>query len=95
MNWKHENSWDQIKNKIVSQWNKLTEDDVTKIHGKREQLVSSLQNTYHLTSEQAESQVCDFEKKCDSSAKDDEGCCGSDKKESTSKIKSNPRETTL
>lgn len=38
--------WKQIRGKIKEQWGQLTDDDIDRIDGKREQLVGKLQATY-------------------------------------------------
>lgn len=37
-------NWKQLKGKVKEQWGKLTDDDMTVIEGKRDQLVGKVQN---------------------------------------------------
>ena len=50
-------NWKQMKGKVKEQWGKLTDDDVTVIEGKRDQLVGRVQERYGLAKEKAEEQV--------------------------------------
>src|SRR5215813_2829203 len=43
-----EGNWKQAQGKIKQKWGKLTEDDLTKINGQREQLEGILQQRYGL-----------------------------------------------
>ena len=43
-----EGNWKQAQAKIKERWGKLTEDDLTKINGQREQLEGILQQRYGL-----------------------------------------------
>ena len=54
-------NWNQAKGKVKEQWGKLTDDDLTVIEGRRDQLVGRLQARYGITREQAEGQVSDWE----------------------------------
>ena len=38
--------WKQLKGNVKEQWGKLTDDDLTKIDGKRDQLAGRLQERY-------------------------------------------------
>jgi len=45
MNWDQvEGKWKQYAGKMKEKWGKLTDDDLTTINGKREQLVGSCRN---------------------------------------------------
>jgi uncharacterized protein YjbJ (UPF0337 family) len=47
MNWDRvEGNWKQLTGKIKEQWGKLTEDDITAINGRRDQLEGKLQKRY-------------------------------------------------
>ena len=48
-------NWKQFKGKVKEQWGKLTDDDMTIIEGKRDQLVGKIQE------DQAEKEVVDWE----------------------------------
>jgi uncharacterized protein YjbJ (UPF0337 family) len=43
----------------------LTDDELDKIAGRREKLAGSLQNSYGIAKDEAETQIRDFEAKCD------------------------------
>ena len=65
MNWDQiEGQWKQTKGQVKEQWGKLTDDDLTAINGKRDQLVGKVQERYGVAREKAEEQVCKFEKAC-------------------------------
>ncbi len=58
MNWDQvEGNWKQFTGSAKSRWGKLTDDDMTVIDGKREQLVGKLQERYGYEKEQAEREV--------------------------------------
>ncbi len=50
-------NWKQLKGKVKEQWGKLTDDDITVIEGKRDQLVGRVQERYGIAKEKAEEQV--------------------------------------
>ena len=54
--------WLQIKGKIKERWGKLTDDDLEKINGKREQLIGKLQTRYGIAKQKAEEEISHFEK---------------------------------
>jgi len=61
MNWDQmEGKWKQYSGKIKEKWGKLTDDDLTVISGRREQLVGKIQERYGIAREEAEKQVEDF-----------------------------------
>lgn len=65
MNWDQiEGQWKQTKGQVKEQWGKLTDDDLTTINGKRDQLVGKVQERYGVAREKAEEQVNNFEKSC-------------------------------
>ena len=57
-------NWKQFKGK-VKQWGKLTDDDMTVIEGKRDQLVGKIQERYGYQKDQAEKEVDSWEKRHD------------------------------
>lgn len=57
--------WTQMKGKVKEKWGDLTDDDLTYIDGKREQLVGRIQERYGLAEEEVESQVSSFERSLD------------------------------
>ena len=58
-------NWKQLKGKAKEQWGKLTDDDMTVIEGKRDQLVGKMQERYGYAKDQAEKEVSDWERKND------------------------------
>lgn len=56
--------WNILKGKIKEQWGKLTDDDLTEIKGKRDQLLGKLQKRYGLEKEEAEEELGNWEKEC-------------------------------
>ena len=61
MNWDRiEGNWLQFKGKAKEQWGKLTNDDMDRLDGKREQLIGRIQESYGLTRDEAEKQVTDW-----------------------------------
>ncbi|MGI4778124.1 MAG: CsbD family protein [Janthinobacterium lividum] len=56
-----EGNWKQLKGKAKEQWGKLTDDDFDVIDGKREQLLGRIQERHGVTSDEAETQVADWE----------------------------------
>ncbi len=52
--------WNQLKGKIRQQWGDLTDDDVERIAGKRDEFIGVLQEKYGRTRAEAEQEVDDF-----------------------------------
>jgi uncharacterized protein YjbJ (UPF0337 family) len=62
MNWDRvEQNWQQVKSNVKVQWDKLTDDHLDKISGKREHLVAKVQDCYSVKKEEAERQVKNWE----------------------------------
>jgi uncharacterized protein YjbJ (UPF0337 family) len=58
MNWDRvEGNWKQLKGRVKTKWGKLTDDDLTAINGKREQLEGKLQERYGFAKDQAQKEV--------------------------------------
>jgi uncharacterized protein YjbJ (UPF0337 family) len=58
MNWDRvEGNWKQFTGKVKEQWGKLTDDDITVIGGKQDQLVGRIQERYGVAKDEAEKQV--------------------------------------
>jgi uncharacterized protein YjbJ (UPF0337 family) len=55
-----EGNWKQLKGKVKQQWGKLTDDDLDRINGKREELVGRIQESYGRSRKDAEKEVGDF-----------------------------------
>lgn len=63
MNWDiAAGNWKQFKGKVKEQWADLTDDDLTKIEGRRDQLIGRVQERYGVAKDEAERQVKDWEK---------------------------------
>ncbi len=61
MNWDEiTGNWTQFKGKIKERWGKLTDDDLTTIAGKRDQLAGKLQERYGYEKDRAERELDDF-----------------------------------
>ena len=58
-------NWKQFKGKAKEKWGKLTDDDMTVIEGKRDQLVGKIQERYGYAKDQAENEVKDWETRND------------------------------
>ena len=58
-------NWKQFKGKAKEKWGKLTDDDMTVIEGKRDQLVGRIQERYGYAKDQAEKEVTDWDPKND------------------------------
>ena len=54
-------SWRQQKGRLKEKWGELTDDDLDRINGKRDQLLGFLQNRYGRTKEAAEREVRESE----------------------------------
>lgn len=58
MNWDQiEGQWQQLAGKAKSRWGKLTDDDLTNVAGKKDQLIGKLQERYGFIKADAEKQV--------------------------------------
>lgn len=61
-NWHQvEGNWNQFAGKVKQRWGKLTDDDITVINGKRQELVGKVQERYGIAKAEAERQVKDWE----------------------------------
>ena len=55
MNWDFiAGNWKQLTGKVREKWGKITDDELTAIAGKRDQLAGSIQKHYGIAKEQAE-----------------------------------------
>jgi uncharacterized protein YjbJ (UPF0337 family) len=54
-------NWREYKGRLKEKWGELTDDDLDRIEGKRDQLLGVLQNRYGRTRERAENEIRDFE----------------------------------
>ncbi|MFM9964894.1 MAG: CsbD family protein [Planctomycetaceae bacterium] len=61
MNWDQiKGDWKQVTGKVKEKWGKLTDDDLTTIEGKRDQLAGLIQQRYGYAKEQAEKELDEF-----------------------------------
>ena len=61
MNWDQiKGDWKQLSGKVKEKWGKLTDNDLTTIAGKRDQLAGILQQKYGYAKEQAEKELDEF-----------------------------------
>jgi uncharacterized protein YjbJ (UPF0337 family) len=61
MDWNRvEGNWKQFSGKVKAKWGKLTDDDLTAINGRREQLEGKIQQHYGLAKDQARKEVDDW-----------------------------------
>ncbi len=58
-----EGNWKQLKGNAQQQWSKLTDDELDVIEGKREELAGNIQEAYGLSTEEAEKQIAEWEKR--------------------------------
>ena len=58
MNWRTlQRRWDQTKGRLRQQWGELTDDDVERIAGKRDELIGRLEERYGMAKESADRAV--------------------------------------
>jgi uncharacterized protein YjbJ (UPF0337 family) len=58
MNWDQiEGKWKQVKGSAKQQWAKLTDDDLTYISGKKDELIGRIQERYGISREEAQRQA--------------------------------------
>jgi len=64
MNWDQiEGSWKTVLGQARSQWGKLTDDDLSVVAGRRDQLVGKVQERYGVAREEAEKQIAAWQRK--------------------------------
>jgi uncharacterized protein YjbJ (UPF0337 family) len=56
-------NWDVLKGKVKEMWGNLTDNDLTEINGKKDQLVGKLEKKYGYAKDEAQRKVDEFEKK--------------------------------
>ncbi len=54
-------NWREQKGRLKEKWGELTDDDLDRINGKREQLLGILQQNYGKTKDAAEREIREFE----------------------------------
>ena len=52
--------WKQLKGQVKQQWGRLTDDDLDKIAGRRDEVIGLIQERYGWEKERAEMEVNDF-----------------------------------
>ena len=58
MDWNRvEGNWKQFAGKVKAKWGKLTDDDLTAINGRREELEGKIQEHYGIAKDQARKDV--------------------------------------
>lgn len=62
-----EGQWTTVKGKVKEKWGKLSDDDLTRIEGKRDQLLGAIQKAYGYNQERAEKEVSQWEKELEAS----------------------------
>ena len=63
MNWDQiRGNWKQLQGQAKQQWGKLTDDDMMRVEGHRDELVGRIQERYGIAKEEAERQVSDWER---------------------------------
>ena len=64
MNWNcmEGDDWKQVRTSLKVRWGKLTNEDLERIAGNREQLLVRLRALYGLTEQRAEAQLKDWER---------------------------------
>jgi uncharacterized protein YjbJ (UPF0337 family) len=63
MNWDRvEGNWEQFKGMVKERWGKLTDDDLDRISGRRQQLLGRLQESYGIAQDEAERQLREWER---------------------------------
>jgi uncharacterized protein YjbJ (UPF0337 family) len=52
--------WNQIKGQVKQQWGELTDDDIDRMRGNREEMIGVLQERYGKTEAEAEQEIDQF-----------------------------------
>ena len=61
MNWDVlKGQWKQVTGRLKAKWGKLTDDDLTLIGGKKDELLGKLQERYGYNKDQAETEANEF-----------------------------------
>jgi uncharacterized protein YjbJ (UPF0337 family) len=53
-------NWKQVKGKVKEKWGKLTDDELDKMNGRRDQLEGKIQERYGIAKDQAKKDVDDW-----------------------------------
>jgi uncharacterized protein YjbJ (UPF0337 family) len=63
MNWDRiQGDWKQVAGKAREKWGKLTEDEITVVAGRREQLAGMIQERYGLAKEEVEKEIASWQR---------------------------------
>ncbi len=63
MNWDRiEGNWTQVTGKAKEQWGKLTDDDLSIVAGRRDQLSGKIQERYGVAKDEADRQLAEWER---------------------------------
>jgi uncharacterized protein YjbJ (UPF0337 family) len=66
MNWDRiEGNWKEMKGRIKQQWGDLTDDDMSVMSGKRDELAGRLQQRYGYAKDRAETEIDEWLKRSD------------------------------
>jgi len=61
MNWSQfEGRWNDVKGQVKERWGRLSDDDLTRVEGKRDRLVGLIQQKYGIAKERAEDEINDW-----------------------------------
>ena len=61
MDWNRvEGNWKQVKGQVKEKWGKLTDDDLTTINGKRDQLEGKIQERYGIEKDRVRRDIDDW-----------------------------------
>jgi uncharacterized protein YjbJ (UPF0337 family) len=64
MNWDRiQGDWKQLFGHAKERWGKLTDDDLTIVAGRRDQLAGKIQERYGVAVEEAEKQIAEWQRK--------------------------------
>lgn len=56
--------WKQLKGKVKERWGRLTDDDLDRVEGQRDQLIGKIQKVYGIERDAAEREVDEFCRNC-------------------------------
>lgn len=59
-----EGKWEQLKGRVKAAWGELTDDDLTRIDGRIDQLKGLIRERYGRSKEQVEAEVREFLSRC-------------------------------
>jgi uncharacterized protein YjbJ (UPF0337 family) len=61
MNWDYiKGNWKQVSGKLKQKWGKLTDNDLTVVAGKRDELIGKIQERYGVGKDEAEKELDEF-----------------------------------